>query len=252
MNKDKIVEMREYLTANTWMNIDFSQSDQGKKVDMPPVQKAVREDQELIILPEVNPEVVQTSDYFDLVKNRESRRKYTDQALTMEELSFLLWATQGVRKQAGKHVFRVVPSGGNRHTFETYLAINRVESLAKGIYRYLPLEHALVLETEYSDEAELKEKMKAAANTYAFFADAAVGFIWTTIPYRMEWRYMECTAKMIAIDAGHVCQNLYLAAEAIGCGTCAMGAYNQAKADELLNVDGKDEFVVYMAPVGKV
>ncbi|HHU52936.1 MAG TPA: SagB/ThcOx family dehydrogenase [Clostridiaceae bacterium] len=244
--------MREYLTANTWMNADFSRSDQGQKVEMPPVQKAVREDQELIVLPEVNPEVIQTSSFFDLVTNRKSRRKFTDQALTMEELSFLLWTTQGVRKQAGKHVFRVVPSGGNRHTFETYLAVNRVESLANGIYRYLPLEHAIVLETEFSDEEELKEKMRAAANIYTFFADAAVGFMWTTVPYRMEWRYMECTAKMIAIDAGHVCQNLYLAAEAIGCGTCAMGAYNQTKADELLKVDGKDEFVVYMAPVGKV
>lgn len=252
MDKEKILEMREYLTANTWVDIDFSKSDQGQKMEMPLAQKAVKADQALIVLPEVNPEVIQTSNYFDLVTNRKSRRKFTDQALTMSELSFLLWATQGVRKQVGKHVFRNVPSGGNRHTFETYLAINRVESLTEGIYRYLPLDHALVPETKFSDEAELKEKMAAAANTYSFFADAAVGFMWTTIPYRMEWRYMECTAKMIAIDAGHVCQNLYLAAEAIGCGTCAIGAYNQAKADELLKVDGKDEFVVYMAPVGKV
>ncbi|NLJ70860.1 MAG: SagB/ThcOx family dehydrogenase [Clostridiaceae bacterium] len=252
MVKDKLVEMREYLTANTWVNIDFKQSDQGKKIEMPPVQKAIRTDQELIALPDVNPEVIQTSNYYDLVANRESRRQFTDQELSMTELSFLLWATQGVRKQTGKHVFRNVPSAGNRHTFETYLAINRVESLAKGIYRYLPLEHALVLETEFSDGAELEEEMKQAANMQSFFASAAVGFIWTTIPYRMEWRYLDCTAKMIAIDAGHVCQNLYLAAGAIGCGTCAMAAYNQAKADALLKVDGKDEFVVYMAPVGKV
>ena len=62
---------------------------------------------------------------------------------------------------------------------------------------------------------------------------------------------MESSARLIAIDAGHVCQNLYLACEAIGCGTCAIGAFIQTKADELLRLDGKEEFVFYMAPVGK-
>jgi nitroreductase len=57
---------------------------------------------------------------------------------------------------------------------------------------------------------------------------------------------------VIALDAGHVCQNLYLACEAIGAGTCAIAAYNQDLADELLGVDGDEEFTVYIAPVGKV
>jgi SagB-type dehydrogenase family enzyme len=68
----------------------------------------------------------------------------------------------------------------------------------------------------------------------------------------MEWRYDIAAHKVIAIDAGHVCQNLYLACEAIKAGTCAVAAYNQILMDELLKVDGDDEFVIYMAPVGKV
>jgi SagB-type dehydrogenase family enzyme len=67
----------------------------------------------------------------------------------------------------------------------------------------------------------------------------------------MEWRYLSVSHKVIALDAGHVCQNLYLACEAIGCGTCGLGAYDQEKLDRLLGVDGRDEFTIYAAPVGR-
>ena len=80
----------------------------------------------------------------------------------------------------------------------------------------------------------------------------AVTFIWTALPERTEWRYAEASYKVIALDAGHVCQNLYLACQAVGCGTCAIAAYNQTLLDELLGVDGSDEFAVYLAPVGKL
>ena len=59
------------------------------------------------------------------------------------------------------------------------------------------------------------------------------------------------TGKVIAIDMGHVCQNLYLASEAVGCGTCAIAVYDQQRSDSLVDVDGQDEFTIYMAPVSK-
>lgn len=82
--------------------------------------------------------------------------------------------------------------------------------------------------------------------------NAAVTFVWTAIPYRMEWRYGLAAHKVIAIDVGHVCQNLYLACEAISAGTCAIAAYDQEALDRLLRIDGRDEFAIYLAPVGKV
>jgi SagB-type dehydrogenase family enzyme len=85
-----------------------------------------------------------------------------------------------------------------------------------------------------------------------FVARSAVTFVWTTIPYRMEWRYSLAAHRVILIDAGHVCQNLYLACEAIRAGTCAVAAYDQEQLDRLINVDGADEFSVYLAPVGKI
>ncbi|GAJ24920.1 unnamed protein product, partial [marine sediment metagenome] len=84
-----------------------------------------------------------------------------------------------------------------------------------------------------------------------FVGDAPLVFVWSCIPYRTEWRYHISAYKAILIDAGHICQNLYLAAEAIGCGTCAIGAYDQDAMDNLLRLDGEDEFVVYLAPVGR-
>ena len=66
----------------------------------------------------------------------------------------------------------------------------------------------------------------------------------------MEWRYDIAAHKVIAIDVGHVCQNLYLACEAIESGTCAMAAYDQKKMDALLRIDGQDEFTIYLASVG--
>ena len=80
---------------------------------------------------------------------------------------------------------------------------------------------------------------------------APVIFLWSVIPYRTEWRYAYESDKVIAIDAGHLCQNLYFACEALDCGTCAVGAYDQKTLDSALGLDGTDEFVIYCAPVGK-
>jgi SagB-type dehydrogenase family enzyme len=84
-----------------------------------------------------------------------------------------------------------------------------------------------------------------------FAGSSAVVFLWTALPYRMEWRYGLAAHKVILLDAGHVCQNLYLACEALSLGTCAIAAYDQERMDQLLRVDGKDEFTVYLAAVGK-
>ena len=97
----------------------------------------------------------------------------------------------------------------------------------------------------------MPQKLTEATLGQAFVGRAAVVFIWTTIPYRMEWRYGLAAHKVIALDAGHVCQNLYLACEAVGSGTCAIAAYDQEAMDRLVDVDGREEFTVYLAPVGK-
>jgi len=216
---------------------------------MPPVQKPVPEDVEMIELPDPKNLDIDAS-LVEAISNRESKRSFTDEPLKLEELSLLLWSTQGIREELSSgHAYRVVPSAGCRHAFETYIAAFNVSGLNEAIYRYLPLEHKLVKVTEYKD---MKEKVIRAARGQKFVGNCAATFIWTTIPYRMEWRYGEASYKVIAIDVGHVCQNLYLACEAIDSGTCAIAAYDQDLMDSLLEVDGEDEFTIYLAPVGKI
>lgn len=244
-------ENRQFLKADPDFWTGESHSDQTKGVPMPPVEKPAPENVPLIPLPDWQECLGDRQLTLDqLIRNRKSQRKYLFAALSMTELSFLLWATQGVREpRQTARVWRTVPSAGNRHAFETYLSVRLVAGLTPGIYRYLPLEHALIL---VDTPARLPERTAEAAMGQGFAGQAAVTFFWTAIPYRTEWRYSEEAAKLILLDAGHVCQNLYLAAGAIGCGTCAIAAYNQPAADQLLGVDGVDEFVVYMAPVGHI
>ena len=242
---------REFLKAHIWKEWENLETDQRKQVPHPLLQKPCPDDATLIDLVAPEDLTVGKMPLIEAIGRRRSRRKFTEEPLTLEEISFLLWATQGVSKVIGDGVatLRTVPSGGARHPFETYLLVNRVEGLEPGLYRYLPLDHKLCFLQAY---AELVEKVNDTSYWQAWPTSGAVLFVWTVIPYRTEWRYSIISPKIIAQDCGHLCQNLYLASEAIGAGTCAIGAYAQDKTDFILGVDGKEEFTIYVAPVGKI
>jgi len=244
-------QYRYFLKDIVRRTIDFSLTDQNTGVTPPPLQKPVPAEEERIGL--VRKETWKGFSDIDLItaiEERRSHRRFRAEALTMDEVSFLLWATQGIREKADMATaFRNVPSAGCRHALETYLCVLNVAGLERGLYRYLPVEHQLLT---VSREEGLAARLAEAALGQAFLAKSAVTFVWTTIPYRMEWRYDIAAHKVIALDAGHVCQNLYLACAAIGCGTCAVAAYHQEMMDKLLGVDGENEFTLYLAPVGKI
>ena len=242
---------REILKAGPWYEWVKQDTDQRRKVPSPPLQKSYPADAKLIDLMAAKDLTVGQMPLIDAINRRKSRRRYTSEALTLEELSFLLWAAQGVQEITKKKdaTRRTVPSGGSRHPFELYLAINRVSGLEPGLYRYLPLDHKLCF---LRADPQLGKKTSQACLKQAFVGKGAIVFIWTALPYRAEWRYSIVAHKMIAMDAGHSCQNLYLAGEAIGAGVCAIGAYNQNELDALLEVDGKEEFAVYAGAIGKV
>jgi SagB-type dehydrogenase family enzyme len=241
---------RYFLTDRIRDEVDFSNTLQSQGIAPPPDQKPVQPDSRIIHLPSRKEWSAPACDLQTAIADRASHRRFTDEQLSLDELSFLLWATQGVRAVLHEAaVLRTVPSAGCRHPFETYLAILRVAGLEEGLYRYLPLDHALVHEREISN---LPARLTAACRGQAFAGRAAVTFIWTAVMARTEWRYAEASYKVIALDAGHLCQNLYLACASIGAGTCAIAAYNQSLADELVAVEGSEELTVYIAPVGKV
>ncbi len=240
---------RDFLKDSVRKRTDFSKTDQNRGVPPPPIQKQVTDDAKIIDLPQPMHWKIKVG-LAEAIFQRRSRRSFSKKSLAIEELSFLLRATHGIRKKMDSgHAYRVVPSAGCRHALETYIVVFRVDGMEKAIYRYLPLEHQL---TKVLEHADMEERMTEAALNQAFVGDCAATFVWTTIPYRMEWRYGQASYKVIALDAGHVCQNLYLACEAMRCGTCAIAAYDQDLMDALLGVDGDDEFTIYLAPVGKV
>ncbi|MCX7046914.1 MAG: SagB/ThcOx family dehydrogenase [Candidatus Sumerlaeota bacterium] len=241
---------RYFLKDSIRLETDFSQTGQQLGAPPPPLEKPAPRNSRRVKLPKpAEWKGIQPLDLTEAMAHRQSRRDFSPDSLTLDELAFLLWATQGVRSRLNaRAALRVVPSAGARHAFETYLCLMRVEGIEPGFYRYLPLEHELVFEFVEENAAH---KIAVAALGQEFVGQAAAVFIWTAIPARMEWRYGTASYKVIAVDAGHVCQNLYLACEAIDAGTCAVAAYDQEAMDRLLRVDGKDEFVIYLAPVGK-
>ncbi len=242
---------RKFMKCDLWKEMQGELTDQQQRVPHPPLQQPFPEAAPQLALPAPDTLTLGNLSVREAIARRRSWRKYTDAALSLDELAFLCWATQGVHEiwARGKAVRRTVPSAGSRHPFETYLVINRVVDVEPGLYRYLSLKHALGLLRQAPD---LPEQAAAACHNQAFVAQSAVTFIWSALPYRTEWRYALMTPKLVNLDAGHVCQNLYLAAEAIGAGTCAIAAYEQAKLDAFLGLDGEDEFAIYVAPVGKI
>ena len=243
------LELRVNLKAHVY---DYTvMSDQKAGLPKPPNFKEYDPNGIIVALPDYKECPLKHDSLIRAMTERRSNRVYTDEPVSLMELSFLLYYTQGLRGfNAERNVsLRVVPSAGCRHPFETYVVCRNVAGLEQGVYRYLPQEHKL-LQVKAMDEETAQHYANAVKQPFA--VQAAVTFFWTTIPYRSEWRYPTHAQKVILIDSGHICQNLYLACEAIGCGTCAIGAYTQAESDWLCEADGEDEFVVYAATVGKV
>jgi len=246
MNNAKI--SREILKDSLRKKTDFSRTDQNRGVPAPPIQKPYDPESPTVKLttPEEWRHVVPDLRLDKIIGGRKSRRTYSGKPLSLAELSFLLWATQGIRNLAG---LRNVPSAGARHSFETYLFAHNVSDLEPALYRFLPLSSELL---EVIRIPDMGLQVSDAAFGQKFTGRCAVTFVWSCIPYRMEWRYGQTAYRVILMDIGHVCQNLYLACEAIGAGTCAVAAYDQEAMDDLMGLDGKDEFAIYLAPVGKV
>ncbi|MGN0293848.1 MAG: SagB/ThcOx family dehydrogenase [Lachnospiraceae bacterium] len=253
----KIMQNRELLKGHGSWDVGAEPTDQQQKLPgIAPVKE--RQSTRTITLPMDFMDIVSDFSLPELLKNRVSHRNYDDRELTLKELSFLLWASQGIRRFTGENpriTFRTVPSAGSRHPLETYLFINRVEGLPAGLYHYLPAQSEL----ECLDaDNDFEDELTRALCGQHFAAAAPVVFIWSAVPYRTEWRYGLKAAKYILLDAGHACENLYLACEAIGCGTCAIGAYDQECLDELLgflpgpSAEKNYECAVYAASVGKV
>ena len=205
----------------------LSRADQFQGLSAPSLEKPIPKDGKFISLPQPAEISVPPIDLRSAIESRRSIRQYARDPLALQELAYLLWCTQGiVQRHESYATFRNVPSAGGRHAFAHRL---------------------LVMETSPG----VADQFMEACLRQTMVRDSAVTFIWSCVIYRMAWRYSERAYRLVHLDAGHACQNLYLAAEQIGCGACAIGAFDDELMAGLLGIDGVDEFVIYCATVGK-
>ena len=173
--------------------------------------------------------------FLELIELRASRRQYTAEALTVQELSYLLWCTQGVKMvcEDGR-TLRNVPSAAALHPLQTLLCLQNVEDVPAGVYRFLPVEHAL-------KRFEQQEMVR----------QSAVLFLWEADILRGIRTYGRKVYAYVYIDAGHIGQNLYLTAQALGIGACALGCFDESALHRALMLDGEERKIVHAACVGR-
>jgi SagB-type dehydrogenase family enzyme len=248
--EEKIMEdqfANQFLEMTKSKNIPPSAQSQG--LPQPPLELPVPDGLQMIDLPAPQRVIVPPMELRLAVEKRETLRAYVDENISLDELSYLLWTTQGVKTVTDRPVTkRTVPSAGSRHAFETWLLVNRVDGLQPGLYRYVAIRHQLIRVPAVQD---IRQKLTDACGNQKHVFESAVTFFWVAVVERMTWRYPARGYRFLFLDAGHVCQNLYLAAEQLGCGVCAIAAFDDDLVNQALQVNGKDLFTVYIASLGR-
>ena len=187
-----------------------------------------------------------TLSWIELLRRRRSIRSFTSQPLRLGDLAFLLWASTGIQRKERGYEFRTVPSAGALYPIETYVVVNNVAELDKGLYHYRIREHAL----EELKAADLADEAARSALDQDMAAQAPAVFVWTAIFQRSKWKYAQRAYRYVYLDAGHIAQNLALCATSLGLGTCQIGAFFDDEVNRLVGVDGVEESALYLSVVG--
>lgn len=178
----------------------------------------------------------------EAINRRKSIRDYSNQPLTLIEVSQLLWAAQGKNQEGSK----VAPSAGALYSIEIYVVAKNVEGLVAGIYHYLSEDHAL----EVHQNTQIDQDLKKAAYDQSYVEEAPVKIIISGIFARTTKKYGERGIQYVYQESGHIAQNIYLQAESLGLGTVVVGGFDQKKVDNLFNFK-EGQQTLYIMPVGK-
>jgi SagB-type dehydrogenase family enzyme len=181
-----------------------------------------------------------------LLKRRTCRDYNMQKSLKFNDLTALLWAAQGLTAQFGDTFFRTAPSAGGLYPVETYLSVRAVEGLEQGIYHFRPGDFDL----EFLKKGDFSRALSEASLQQTVVLGAQATMIWSAMIARGRWKYRQRAYRYIYLDAGHIAQNLYLAGEALGLGICAIGAFYDDDVNRIVNLDGAEETVIYMATIG--
>jgi SagB-type dehydrogenase family enzyme len=167
---------------------------------------------------------------------RRSRRQFSPQSLTLEQIGQLAWAAQG--QDPGSR-FRTVPSAGATYPLELFVVTN------EGLFQYIPLKHSL----EKLTDQDLRAALASAAWGQEFIEAASLTLVFAAEFSRTTNRYGQRGIRYVYMEAGHAAQNVHLQAEALGLGSVAVGAFDDASVSEVLSLPGNLE-PIYMVTVG--
>ena len=226
------------------------QTDQELKKPQPPLVKEAMTSA-WIPLPRNFEDLSIEGDFLHIINSRASHRVYTEEKMSLLELSYLLWCSQGIKEIRGKAyaTLRTVPCGGARHEFECYMAIQNVAELEDGLYHYLPMKHAV---EKLAGCEDLRSFISESLCEQSWAAKANIIFYYSAVFYLAEWRYGIYAHVPMMMDAGHITENVYLAATSIQRGSCAIAAVDGRIADQAFGLDGIEETVFYAMPVGTI
>lgn len=182
----------------------------------------------------------------ETLRKRRSVRSFRQEPMSKEQISYLLWASTGIQRAEGGYEFRTAPSAGALYPIETYVIANNVDALEQGLYHYSVKPHRL----EQLEKGDLRRAIAGAALGQSMCAEAAAVFVWSAVFDRCKWKYGQRAYRYIYLDAGHIAENLALAAVSLGLGSCEIGALYDNQVNGILDIDGIDEGVICMAVVG--
>lgn len=177
------------------------------------------------------------------IRSRRSIREFGSSSIALEEISQILWAAQGITHRAG---YRTAPSAGALYPLEISLIAGNIQSLAAGIYRYSPQAHAL----EAGAVGDRRTVLAEAALSQRWIADAAAILVITAVEERTTVKYGRRGIRYVHIETGHVAQNVYLQAAALGLGTTIVGAFNDAEVTEVAGLR-HEETPLCLLPIGR-
>ena len=187
----------------------------------------------------------------EALANRRSHRHFQNRELSAEQLSQILWAAYGITKPMPDRPqlrggLRTTPAAGALYPLEIYAAVGNVTGIEPGVYKYISKEHKIIR----TIGKDIREELSAAALGQLMVRDAPVTVVYCAVFHRIAQKYGERgRERYVLLDLGHSAQNIYLQAEALHIGTCAIGAFKDGKVSELLQLPTEEE-PLYLMPLG--
>ena len=197
--------------------------------------------EKIIMLPE--PQRISNFSLEEALQKRRSRRNYSGEPISLEQLSQLLWSAYGITKEP---FYKTVPSAGACYPMTIYVSVVKVKGLKSGFYQYIPKEHQL----ELISTDNFTDQIYTCGYNQGCLRNQAITILMSADFDKITTRYGKRAYRYTYMEAGHISQNIYLQTESLDLATVAVGAYDEETLNKILPIPNKED-IIYLMPVGK-